>query len=60
MCIACELGFWIAMDALPDGPPPGFPGAHVASDDAARFTCDAPDDIKPAREAGAPEDEPAP
>jgi len=48
------------MDALSDGPPPGFPGARAASDDAAHLTCDAPDDVQPAREAGAREDEPAP
>jgi hypothetical protein len=60
MCIACELGFWIAMDALPDGPPPGFPGARAAPDDAARFTCDTPDGTKPAPDAGSREDEPAP
>ena len=41
MCIACELGLWIAMDDLPAEPPPGFPRAKPA-DDAARFACDAP------------------
>ncbi len=60
MCIACELGLWIAMDAVPDGPPPGFPGARAPQDDAARFACDAPDGAKPVRDAGSREDEPAP
>jgi hypothetical protein len=60
MCIACELGLWIATDTLPDGPPPGFPGARAPQDDAARFACDAPEEAKPARDAGSREDEPAP
>jgi hypothetical protein len=60
MCIACELGLWIAMDALPDAPPPGFPGARAPQDDAARFACDAPEDAKPARDAQPPEGERAP
>jgi hypothetical protein len=44
MCIACELGFWIAMDELPDGPPPGFPPPRQPLNDIARFSCDAPQD----------------
>jgi hypothetical protein len=59
MCIACELGFWIAMDALPDGPPPGFPRARPHTD-AAQFACDAPEDLEPARNATPREDERAP
>jgi hypothetical protein len=51
MCIACELGLLIAIDALPDGPPPGFPGARP--DDAARFACDAPE-TEPPRPAAPP------
>jgi hypothetical protein len=51
MCIACELGFLIAMDALPDGPPPSFPRG-----DEARFACDAPVTATPAQ-AAQPEDE---
>ncbi len=39
MCIACEMGLWIAMDDLPAEPPPGFPRVKPA-DDAARFACD--------------------
>ena len=39
MCIACEMGFWIAMDELPDEPPPGFPGARP--DEPSRFACEA-------------------
>ncbi len=59
MCIACELGLWMAMDDLPAEPPPGFPRAKPA-DDAVRFACDAPQDAPPAREAQPPEDERAP
>ena len=40
MCIACELALLIAMDDLPDAPPPGFPRARA--DEAANFACDAP------------------
>jgi hypothetical protein len=40
MCIACELGFQIAMDELPDAPPLGFPRRPPRDD--ADFTCDAP------------------
>jgi hypothetical protein len=57
MCIACELGFWIAMDDLPSEPPPGFPRAS-AQNDAARFACDAPEDERP--KDPAPKDERAP
>jgi hypothetical protein len=56
MCIACELGLMLAMDDLPDGPPPGFP--RPPPDEAARFACDAPlADEAPPRPA---KDEPAP
>ncbi|HEY1474337.1 MAG TPA: hypothetical protein VGF53_09670 [Pseudolabrys sp.] len=47
----------IALDDLPTGPPPGFPGARA--DDTARFACDAP----PREPQGAPRpiaDEPKP
>jgi len=45
MCIACELGFLIAMDELPDAPPPGFPrGPSRAAGD---FSCDAPEAAQP-------------
>jgi len=46
MCIACELGFLIAMDELPDAPPPGFPRAPAG--EAAGFACDAPEAVPPA------------
>ena len=37
MCIACEMGFWIAIDQPP-------PGAVLSPDEqAAPFTCDAPE-----------------
>jgi hypothetical protein len=55
MCIACELGLLIAMDALPHEPPPGFPRAPEP-DAAAGFACEAPE-AKPARQAPAAEDE---
>jgi hypothetical protein len=42
------------MDAPPDGPPPGFPGTRVPQDDATRFACDAPVDLKAARDAQPP------
>jgi hypothetical protein len=45
MCIACELGFLIAMDELPDEPPPGFPRGPSRA--AAEFSCDAPADGQP-------------
>ncbi len=54
MCIACELGFLIAMDELPDEPPPGFP--RPPSRDGAEFACDAPADTQPLPTA-TPEDE---
>jgi hypothetical protein len=57
MCIACEMALMIALDDLPTGPPPGFPGARA--DDTARFACDAP----PREPQGAPRpiaDEPKP
>jgi hypothetical protein len=55
MCIACELGLLIAMDALPDAPPPGFP-RMPASADAAGFACDAPA-REPTSDVQSPEDE---
>jgi hypothetical protein len=41
MCIACELGLLIAMDALPHEPPPGFPRAPTPEADAG-FVCESP------------------
>jgi hypothetical protein len=56
MCIACELGFLIAMDELPDTPPPGFP--RGPSRTGAEFACDAPPaDTQPAPAATPAEDE---
>ena len=38
MCIACEMGFWIAIDEPP-------PGARVTPEQqTAPFVCDAPQD----------------
>jgi hypothetical protein len=48
MCIACELGLLMALDALPDEPPAGFPRPPEPNE-AGRFDCDAPD-AKPARQ----------
>ena len=51
MCIACEMGFLIAMDELPDGPPPGYPGYRApaaALPDDSGFICDAPEETAPA------------
>jgi hypothetical protein len=42
MCIACELGLLLALDDLPDDPPPGFPRPRKPQDAAAGFACDAP------------------
>ena len=53
MCIACEMGLWIAMDDLQAEPPPGFPRVKPV-DDAARFACDTP----PEGAAPPAEDEP--
>ena len=50
MCIACELGFWIAIDEPPAG-------ARVPPDQqAAPFACDVPEDAAPAV-AQLPQDE---
>jgi hypothetical protein len=51
MCIACEMALLMALDELPDEPPPGFP--RPRRDDG--FTCDAPEEIKP--QAQGPEGE---
>jgi hypothetical protein len=58
MCIACELGLLLALDDLPDEPPPGFPRPRKPAKDASGFACDAPEAAqgKPA----APKDERAP
>lgn len=55
MCIACELGFLIAMDDLPDAPPPGYPRAP--SQAGADFVCDAPADAPSAPAVPPAEDE---
>jgi hypothetical protein len=55
MCIACELGLLIAMDALPHEPPPGFPRPPAPAE-SADFACDAPE-AEPARQAPSAEDE---
>jgi hypothetical protein len=50
MCIACELGFWAMIDALP---PEARERILREQEEAARFACDAPQDGKgdvPARE----------
>jgi hypothetical protein len=55
MCIACELGFLIAMNELPDAPPPGFP--RPPSRGTADFACDAPAAAEPAPTTPAAEGE---
>ena len=45
MCIACEMALLMALDELPDEPPPGFP--RPRRDEG--FACDAPDEAAPAR-----------
>lgn len=52
MCIACELGLLIAMDDLPDAPPPGFPRAP--SRGRAEFVCDAPPGADPQQDEQGP------
>ena len=44
MCMACEMGFWVAVDEPPDQPPPGFPRVKPRTDPRADggFACDAP------------------
>jgi len=46
MCIACEMALLMALDDLPDEPPPGFP--RPRRDEPAGFACDAPEEAKPA------------
>ena len=41
MCIACEMGFWIAIDE----PPPG--AVLTPEEQAARFACDMPEGEAP-------------
>jgi hypothetical protein len=55
MCIACELGLLIAMDALPDAPPSGFPRAPQPAE-AAGFACEA-SQTSPVRQTPTTEDE---
>ena len=45
MCIACEMGFWDMMDALPTEE-----RERILREEAARFACEAPDE--PAQAAG--------
>ena len=51
MCIACEMALMMALDDLPDEPPPGFPRPRPDEN----FACDAPQEAKPAPPT--PEDE---
>ncbi len=46
MCIACEMAWMMALDEVPDEPPPGFP--RPRRDEPASFACDAPEETKPA------------
>ena len=56
MCIACELGFWSMIDALPEEARERILRDQRERAEAARFGCDAPQ--LPA--ASAAEDEPKP
>lgn len=59
MCIACELGFWSMIDALPPDARERYLGRLGEQDETARFGCDAPEQ-KPAPPTKPPEDERAP
>jgi len=60
MCIACELGFWAMIDALPPEARERYLDKLREQDEAARFACDAPQDAPPARQPQPPEDERSP
>ena len=45
MCIACEMGFWDMMDALPTEE-----RERILREEAARFACEAPDELAQAAE----------
>jgi hypothetical protein len=49
MCIACEMALLMALDEMPDEPPPGFPRPRRKED----FACDVPEERAPQT----PEDE---
>jgi hypothetical protein len=42
MCIACEMGFWDMMDALPPEE-----RERILREEAARFACEAPEEPAP-------------
>jgi hypothetical protein len=45
MCMACQMALLMALDDLPDEPPPGFP--RLRRDEPAGFACEAPEEAKP-------------
>jgi hypothetical protein len=45
MCIACEMGFWDMMEALPPEQ-----RERILREEAARFACEAPAETAPASE----------
>jgi hypothetical protein len=53
MCIACELGFWSMIDALPEEA-----RERILREQAERFACEAPAAAPPVSEPR--KDEPAP
>ncbi len=59
MCIACELGFWAMIDALPPESRERYLRKLGEQDAAARFACDEPAQT-PEPAAKPPEDERAP
>jgi hypothetical protein len=54
MCMACEMAWMMALDEMPDEPPPGFP--RPRRDEG--FACDAPAEAKPAPPASEGERKP--
>ena len=55
MCIACEMALLMALDDLPDEPPPGFP--RPRGEQATGFNCDGWDEAKRDTDASPPENE---
>jgi hypothetical protein len=47
MCIACELGFWSMIDALPPEARDRILRRQREREEAARFACDAPPEGAP-------------
>lgn len=52
MCIACEMGFWMAMEEPPAATPKRKP-RKTAAPEVEVFACDAPETVKPVKRRGA-------